>query len=144
VEQLGLDLLGEVHVLLEELARLLAALPQSVLAVAHPGARALENATIDADVEQLAEAIDALADEAHAAIAPQSMQDEYFFSADGELLVVPQEGKLRFCTELGIIDVEPKEIAVLPRGLLYRVEVLEGPCLLLVSATRRNCSRSIA
>ncbi len=80
----------------------------------------------------------------HIYLVTQSMQDEYFFSADGELLVVPQEGKLRFCTELGIIDVEPKEIAVLPRGLLYRVEVLEGPCLLLVSATRRNCSRSIA
>ena len=56
------------------------------------------------------------------------MQDEYFFSADSELLVVPQEGRLRFCTELGIIDLEPKEIAILPRGLVYRVEVLEGPC----------------
>ena len=54
--------------------------------------------------------------------------DEYFFSADSELLVVPQEGRLRFCTELGIIDLEPKEIAILPRGLVYRVEVLEGPC----------------
>jgi homogentisate 1,2-dioxygenase len=64
----------------------------------------------------------------HIYLVTQSMQDEYFFSADGELLVVPQEGKLRFCTELGIIDVEPKEIAVLPRGLLYRVEILEGPC----------------
>lgn len=64
----------------------------------------------------------------HIYLVTQSMRDEYFFSADGELLVVPQEGKLRFCTELGIIDVEPKEIAVLPRGLLYRVEILEGPC----------------
>jgi homogentisate 1,2-dioxygenase len=56
------------------------------------------------------------------------MEDEYFFSADSELLVVPQEGRLRFCTELGVIDLEPKEIAILPRGLVYRVEVLEGPC----------------
>jgi homogentisate 1,2-dioxygenase len=64
----------------------------------------------------------------HIYLVTQSMREEYFFSADGELLVVPQEGKLRFCTELGIIDVEPKEIAVLPRGLLYRVEILEGPC----------------
>ncbi len=54
-------------------------------------------------------------------------RDEYFYSADGELLVVPQQGRLRFCTELGVIDVEPKEIALLPRGLVYRVEVLEGP-----------------
>jgi homogentisate 1,2-dioxygenase len=56
------------------------------------------------------------------------MVDAYFYSADSELLVVPQEGRLRFCTELGIIDLEPKEIAIIPRGLVYRVEVLEGPC----------------
>ncbi|MDQ7777590.1 homogentisate 1,2-dioxygenase [Paracoccus aminovorans] len=64
----------------------------------------------------------------HVYLVTQSMQDEYFFSADGELLVVPQEGKLRFCTELGVIDLEPREIAILPRGLVYRVEVLDGPC----------------
>ncbi|WP_333815449.1 homogentisate 1,2-dioxygenase [Tabrizicola sp.] len=64
---------------------------------------------------------------AHIYTVTASMADEYFYSADGELLVVPQEGRLRFCTELGVIDLEPKEIAVLPRGLVYRVEVLEGP-----------------
>ena len=62
----------------------------------------------------------------HMYLVNASMEDEYFFSADGELLVVPQEGRLRFCTELGVIDLEPKEIAILPRGLVYRVEVLEG------------------
>ena len=64
----------------------------------------------------------------HVYLVTASMQDEYFFSADSELLVVPQQGRLRFCTEMGIIDLEPKEIAILPRGLVYRVEVLEGPC----------------
>lgn len=63
----------------------------------------------------------------HVYLVTQSMKDEYFFSADGEMLVVPQQGRLRFCTELGVIDVEPKEIALIPRGLVYRVEVLEGP-----------------
>jgi homogentisate 1,2-dioxygenase len=63
----------------------------------------------------------------HIYLVTRSMQDEYFFSADSELLVVPQEGRLRFATELGIIDLEPKEIAIIPRGLVYRVEVLEGP-----------------
>jgi homogentisate 1,2-dioxygenase len=63
----------------------------------------------------------------HIYLVTESMKDEYFYSADGELLIVPQEGRLRFFTELGIIDLEPKEIALLPRGLLYRVEVLEGP-----------------
>lgn len=63
----------------------------------------------------------------HIYLVTESMRDEYFFSADSELLVVPQEGRLRFATELGIIDLEPKEIALLPRGLVYRVELLEGP-----------------
>ena len=63
----------------------------------------------------------------HVYLVTQSMVDEYFYSADSELLVVPQQGRLRFATELGVIDLEPKEIAILPRGLVYRVEVLEGP-----------------
>ncbi len=63
----------------------------------------------------------------HIYLVTESMVDEYFYSADSELLVVPQEGRLRFCTELGIIDIEPKEIAILPRGLVYRVELLDGP-----------------
>jgi homogentisate 1,2-dioxygenase len=63
----------------------------------------------------------------HTYLVTESMKDAYFFSADSELLVVPQAGRLRFATELGIIDIEPKEIAILPRGLLYRVELLEGP-----------------
>ena len=65
---------------------------------------------------------------AHVYLVTASMRDAYFYSADSELLVVPQQGKLRFATELGVIDVEPQEIAILPRGLVYRVEVLEGPC----------------
>jgi len=63
----------------------------------------------------------------HIYLVTQSMEDEFFYSADSELLVVPQEGRLRFRTELGVIDLEPKEIAILPRGLVYSVEVLEGP-----------------
>lgn len=63
----------------------------------------------------------------HIYLVTRSMQDEYFFSADSELLVVPQQGRLRFCTELGIIDLEPQEIAIIPRGLVYRVELIDGP-----------------
>ncbi len=65
---------------------------------------------------------------AHVYLVTQSMEDAYFYSADSEILVVPQEGRLRFATELGVIDIAPQEIAILPRGLLYRVEVLDGPC----------------
>jgi homogentisate 1,2-dioxygenase len=63
----------------------------------------------------------------HIYLVTASMEDEYFYSADSEILIVPQEGKLRFFTELGIIDLEPQEIAIIPRGLLYRVEVVTGP-----------------
>ena len=63
----------------------------------------------------------------HIYLVTTSMVDEYFYSADSELLIVPQEGKLRLCTELGVISIEPREIAIVPRGLLYRVELLEGP-----------------
>ena len=71
----------------------------------------------------------------HIYLVTASMVDEYFYSADSELLIVPQEGRLRFCTELGIIDLEPKEIAIIPRGMLYRVEVLEGPARGFVAKT---------
>ena len=64
----------------------------------------------------------------HVYLVTQSMVDAYFYSADSELLVVPQAGELRFCTELGVIDLYPQEIAIIPRGLVYRVEVLTGPC----------------
>lgn len=63
----------------------------------------------------------------HVYLVTESMQDEYFYSADSEMLVIPQEGRLRFATELGIIDIAPQEIAILPRGLVYRVELLDGP-----------------
>ena len=63
----------------------------------------------------------------HIYLVTESMVDDYFYSADSELLIVPQDGKLRFYTELGVIDLEPKEIAIIPRGLLYRVELLDGP-----------------
>ena len=64
----------------------------------------------------------------HVYIVTESMVDQYFYSADSELLIVPQEGRLRFCTELGVIDIEPQEIVIIPRGLVYRVEMLAGPC----------------
>ena len=63
----------------------------------------------------------------HIYLVTASMQNAYFYSADSELLIVPQAGRLRFATELGILDLEPQEIAIIPRGLLYRVELLDGP-----------------
>ena len=64
---------------------------------------------------------------AHIYVATENMENEYFYSADSELLIVPQEGQLRFFTEMGIIDLEPQEIAIIPRGLLFKVEIINGP-----------------
>ena len=63
----------------------------------------------------------------HVYLVTESMVDEYFYSADSELLIVPQEGELRLCTELGVIEITPTEIAIIPRGLVYRVELISGP-----------------
>jgi homogentisate 1,2-dioxygenase len=57
--------------------------------------------------------------------ANRSMQDRFFCDADGELLIVPQLGRLRLQTELGVLELEPLEIAVVPRGLRFRVELAE-------------------
>jgi homogentisate 1,2-dioxygenase len=64
---------------------------------------------------------------AHVYLITKSMVDEYFYNADGELLFVPQQGDLRIWTEFGIIDIEPGEIAVIPRGVKIRVELRDGP-----------------
>ena len=64
---------------------------------------------------------------AHVYLVTRSMQDEYFYNADGEMLIVPQQGELRFWTEFGIIDVAPGEIAVIPRGVKMRVELHGRP-----------------
>ncbi|MCE1672098.1 homogentisate 1,2-dioxygenase, partial [Enterobacter hormaechei] len=56
--------------------------------------------------------------------ANRSME-RVFFNADGELLLVPEQGRLRIATELGVLEVEPLEIAVIPRGMKFRVELLD-------------------
>jgi len=62
----------------------------------------------------------------HLYCANRSMVDEVFFDADGELLIVPQLGRLRVVTELGVLEVEPREIVAIPRGMRFRVELLDG------------------
>jgi homogentisate 1,2-dioxygenase len=42
------------------------------------------------------------------------------------MLLVPQLGRLRLATELGVLEVEPQEIAVIPRGIRFRVELPDG------------------
>jgi homogentisate 1,2-dioxygenase len=49
-----------------------------------------------------------------------------FFSADGELLIVPERGALAIDTELGRIEVAPLQIAIIPRGVRFRVRLTDG------------------
>ena len=62
----------------------------------------------------------------HEYVANRSMQETFFYDADGELLIVPQTGALRIATELGTLEIAPLEVAVIPRGIRFRVELL-GP-----------------
>lgn len=58
---------------------------------------------------------------AHVYLASKSMARRAFVNADGELLVVPQQGRLLITTEMGVLEVKPGEIALLPRGVVLKV-----------------------
>ncbi len=55
-----------------------------------------------------------------------TQKHRYFYNADGDLLFVPQEGTLSLHTEMGILEVEPLEIAVIPKGIKFRVDKKSG------------------
>jgi homogentisate 1,2-dioxygenase len=58
--------------------------------------------------------------------ANRSMVDRVFFSADGEWLIVPQLGRLELATELGRLALAPGEVAIIPRGIRFRVTLPDG------------------
>jgi homogentisate 1,2-dioxygenase len=62
----------------------------------------------------------------HLYAANKDMTDRYFVDADGELLFVPELGAIVLHTELGPLRVRPGEIAVVPRGIRFRVELADG------------------
>lgn len=62
----------------------------------------------------------------HLYAANASMERRFFYDADGELLIVPEQGRLHLATELGVLEVAPGEIAVIPRGIKFRVELLDA------------------
>jgi homogentisate 1,2-dioxygenase len=63
----------------------------------------------------------------HLYAANTSMRDRYFVNADGELLIVPQLGRLVLRTELGTLTIGPGCIAVVPRGIRFAVDLPDGP-----------------
>lgn len=62
----------------------------------------------------------------HLYAANRDMQGRFFYNADAEMLIVPQHGRLKIDTELGVLEVEPQQIAVIPRGIRFRVSLPDG------------------
>jgi homogentisate 1,2-dioxygenase len=58
--------------------------------------------------------------------ANADMKRRCFFNADGEMLFLPEQGRLTLVTEMGRIDVAPGEVALVPRGVRFRAELPEG------------------
>ncbi|KAL6199107.1 hypothetical protein ACLB2K_028894 [Fragaria x ananassa] len=59
--------------------------------------------------------------------ANKSMDDRAFCNADGDFLIVPQLGRLWITTECGKLNVSPGEVAVLPQGFRFAVDLPDGP-----------------
>ncbi|MFD9410675.1 homogentisate 1,2-dioxygenase [Streptomyces sp. NPDC059989] len=62
----------------------------------------------------------------HLYAANADMTDRVFSDSDGELLIVPERGGLLLRTELGLLAARPGEMALIPRGVRFRVELLDG------------------
>ena len=63
----------------------------------------------------------------HVYVANQSMDRRYFYNADGELLLVPQQGRISVFTECGRLEAGPGEIVLVPRGMKFKVDLPDGP-----------------
>ncbi|MBX3279129.1 MAG: homogentisate 1,2-dioxygenase [Acidobacteria bacterium] len=61
----------------------------------------------------------------HIYAATASMTGRYLYNADGEMLIVPETGRLLLKTEMGRLPAAPGEVAVIPRGVKFQVELLD-------------------
>lgn len=61
----------------------------------------------------------------HLYAANESMKNRFFYNADADLLIIPQQGRLELRTEFGILQIEPAEIAVIQRGIKFQVCLLD-------------------
>jgi len=62
----------------------------------------------------------------HLYFATESMDRRVFANADGELLIIPQQGTIELQTELGRLEVAPGSVALVPRGMKFRVTLSDG------------------
>ena len=63
---------------------------------------------------------------AHLVLMNQPMGRRALVNADGEMLILPQQGALRVTTELGVLEAAPGHVLLIPRGLAFKVDV-DGP-----------------
>ncbi|HEX7435315.1 MAG TPA: homogentisate 1,2-dioxygenase [Caldimonas sp.] len=63
---------------------------------------------------------------AHIVLANRSMGRRAFINADGEMLIVPQQGRLTITTELGVLEAAPGDVVLLPRGMAFKVALRDG------------------
>jgi len=63
---------------------------------------------------------------AHVYVANADMTDRAFYNADGEMLILPQQGRLDVWTEFGRLQVAPGELLLMPRGVRFRVALPDG------------------
>jgi homogentisate 1,2-dioxygenase len=64
----------------------------------------------------------------HVVCANRSMERRALVNADGEMLIVPQQGRLLVTTELGVLEARPGQIVLVPRGLAFKVALPDGLC----------------
>ncbi len=62
----------------------------------------------------------------HVYLANAPMGQSYFMNADGEMVIMPEHGNIRVSTELGLLVAEPGEIVVIPRGIKFKVDPIDG------------------
>jgi homogentisate 1,2-dioxygenase len=63
----------------------------------------------------------------HVYVANRSMGHRYFYNADGEMLIVPQQGRIEIFTECGRLAAAPGDIVLLPKGMKFKVDLPDGP-----------------
>ncbi|HEY5722028.1 MAG TPA: homogentisate 1,2-dioxygenase [Allosphingosinicella sp.] len=62
----------------------------------------------------------------HVYRANRDMEQRCFANADGELLIIPQQGQLDLHTEMGRVVIAPGEVALVPRGIRFRALLPDG------------------
>lgn len=62
----------------------------------------------------------------YAASTSMSAKGRFLRNADADMLLLPQEGRLIIKSELGELEVEPWELALVPRGITFQVNLASG------------------